>query len=187
MNKFRASYTVLNMWSSGNWEEAVKYYFKLEQFTSRAMADGKDFHDSWEKHIKETSTLPEVFGGAKLVNPQTELKLVVQMDEWLELVGKIDCLEAPTIHEFKTGKSSSESYASSWQIGVYGVLCAMSGIKIDRGIVHHFDQYKKTYDWSQVWITKDVIKDSAEWIVTHASEMHSYLVENNLYERFGKK
>ena len=45
--KFRASYSVISLWASGNWEMAVGQYFKLRKFTTEEMADGKDHHEQW--------------------------------------------------------------------------------------------------------------------------------------------
>jgi hypothetical protein len=182
---FRASYSILNMWKSGNWEMAVKAYFKMESFTSEQMADGKIWHDKWRAETEATLCLPEIFGGKKLRKPLVEQKYVVNLHPWLNLVGVIDCLDAPTIYEYKTGKESSESYANSRQIGVYGVLATYAGHYVDRAEIYRYDQYKKQSDMSVVWITEKLLNDSFNWIDTLSSEMHDYFLQNNLYNRFG--
>lgn len=184
-NKFRASYSVLNTWAGGNWEMAIKMYFKLETFTSQAMADGKNHHERWESYIKENNRLPLEFGGKQLVKPICEEKIVVQLADWLELVGKIDCIDSPTIYEFKTGKQSSEAYASSPQAGVYAVLATYNKIYVDRAEIYHWDQYIKRADMSIVWVTDKMLNASYNWIVTLAGEMHNYFEKNKLYDQFG--
>lgn len=183
-HKFRASYTVLNTWMSGNWERAIKQYFKLEKFTTPAMADGKRYHEMWEQEIITNKRLPAVFGGKELTNPKPEYKTVVELEPWLDLVGVIDCYDEPTIHEFKTGITSSEVYAGSMQPGVYAVLATMNGMYADRAQIWHYDQYSKKVDISQVWLTDKRLKQAQEWIVALSSEMHDYFLENKLYERF---
>jgi hypothetical protein len=185
MNKFRASYTILNTWNSGNWEMATKYYFKLESFTTRAMADGRDRHDIFDKYIQEHKALPQEFGGRKLIDPKPEIKLVVQLYDWLELVGKIDCLDAPTIHEFKTGAMSSEAYASKKQHGVYGVLATYGGFYVNKAIIHRYNQAKEIADVSTVWITKELLNEAFNWIITIAGEMHHYFEQKDLYRKYG--
>lgn len=182
--KFRASYSILSVWAGGDWERAIKMYFKLEKFTTPAMAEGKRYHEQWEQHIKATKTLPAVFGGAKLQQPQTEVKKVVELEPWLDLVGVIDCLDQPIIYDWKTGKQSSEHYAGTMQPGVYGVLSAFAGNYTDRAIIWHYDQYSQKTDVSHVWLTDKRLLQAQNWIVTHASDMHHYLTENKLYERF---
>lgn len=183
-NKFRASFTVLDKWAGGDWEGAIKAYFKLEKFTTPAMADGHMYHEQWAKEIGDTHHLPQVFGGQPLWLPKTEQKLVVELEDWLDLVGIIDCYDTPVIYEFKTGKKNSECYAATKQCGVYSVLATFSDLKTDRAIIWHYDQYAKKADMSQVWLTDELLQDAHEWIITHASEMHNYLNENKLYERF---
>lgn len=185
MNKLRASYSLLELWKGGNWERAVKYYFKLEQFLTPAMADGRKYHEEWNKHIAQNKTLPDCFGAKPLINPFPEVKKVVQLEDWLELVGIMDCIDAPTIYEFKTGKQSSEAYASSKQTGVYAVLATYSNILVDRAEIYHYDQYLKKYDMSHVWITDKILTDAHNWILMLSSEIHNYFTENNLYDRFG--
>lgn len=184
--KFRASFSVLSQWADGNWERAVKSYFKLEQFTTPAMAMGKEWHEKWAQHTNATGCLPVEFGGAKLKKPITELKTVVSLDDWLDLVFIIDCLDEPDIHEYKTGKQSSEAYANTKQLGVYAVGATLKGYLVKRGIIHHYDQYTKKTDTSIVWLTDKLIDDAHNWIFTIAGEMHDYFIKNELYKRFAK-
>jgi hypothetical protein len=101
MNKFRASYTVLNKWLHGDWEGAIKTYFKMDQFVSRAMVDGKEHHQKWEAYIKENMKLPDELGGKELKNPIVEGKQVIQLADWLELVYIPDLIDSPTLYEFR--------------------------------------------------------------------------------------
>lgn len=182
--RFRASYSVLSTWSSGNWDLAIGMYFRIKKFTTEKMAAGSDMHKSWENEIIKTQCMPSVFGSGKLSAPQPELKLVAQLDDWLDLVGKIDCLDGNTIYEFKTGKTSSEIYANSVQPAIYGVLATLSGYVVDKAEIHHYDQYSKNVDMSIVWLTKKHMEDAYNWVYSLSSEMHNYILENDLYERF---
>ena len=188
-NKFRASWSTLSVWAKGDWEKAIKGYFKLEEFKSKAMTAGKDLHKEWENEIIKTQCLPLDFGGKKLIKPETENKLVVQIEDWLELVGVIDCIDSPTIYEFKSGKTNSESYANEKQIGVYAVLATLSKKFVNIAEIHHYDQSKPIghrHDMSIVYLTDSLLKESFNWIETFASEMHMYLTDNKLYEKFNK-
>lgn len=184
MYKLRASFSLLNTWASGNYEQATKSYFRLEQFTTQAMADGKKFHEDWHDETKKTGNLPLVFGGAKLVHPEIEKTIIVTLEDWLDLKSVIDCLDGSVIHEYKSGARPSESYANSHQAGVYAVACLFDKIQVNKAIYHHYDQHKNLVDNSTVWITKKVLDDSQEWIYTYASEIHNYFTENDLYKKF---
>jgi hypothetical protein len=182
--KFRASYSVLSTWASGDWERAIKQYFKLETFTSPAMEEGKRFHKLWADQITEFKESPTEIGAIKFINPIAEIKKTVSINDWLDLVGVIDCYDKPIIYEWKTGKSSSESYASSPQAGVYGVLATLAGLYVEKAEIHHYDQYLKKSDFSIVWVTDEMLKNSLNWVETLASEMHNYLNENKLYDKY---
>lgn len=184
--KFRASFSVLSVWDSGDWQRAIEVYFKLRPFTTRQMAAGKDLHKEWNEHIKENNSLPAVFGSKKLTSPQPEFKNVIELYDWLDLVGIIDCVDKPIIYEFKSGIRSSEAYASSMQTGVYAILATYSKIFVNKAEIYHYDQYKKATDMSVVWITDDYLKKSMNWILTLSSEMMDYFQKNHLFERFGK-
>lgn len=186
-NKFRASYSILSAWSSGNWENAVRMYFKLDTFTSPAMVAGKQYHTSWAEQISRTKTLPDVFFPVPLKNPMAEIKKVVQLNEWLDLVGKVDCYDKPVIYEFKTGKRSSESYANDQQIGIYAVLLTYSGLYVEKGEIYHYDQYSKKSDMSVRYITDKYLKDSLNWIETMAGDMHNYLLQNDMYIKYANR
>lgn len=184
-NIFRASFTVLDQWNSGNWEQAIKTYFKLEKFVTPAMQAGREWHEKWAKHVTDTKTLPLEFGGATLKAPIAEQKTVVHLDDWLDLVGIIDCYDNPVVYEWKTGKQSSEAYAGTKQGGIYAMLATLSQKYVERIEIHHFDQYRKTSDMSIIWVTPELLDDAHNWIVTTSGEMHTYFETNGLYERFG--
>lgn len=183
---FRASYTILSTWASGNWEQAIKYYFHLEKFVTPAMVAGREAHKKWEEHINATKTLPTEFAAPKpLVNPQTELKLTVHIAPWLDAVGVIDCLDEPIVYEFKTGKSDSEFYARSYQPAFYAMLATYNNKLVTRSELHHYDQYTKKADMSIVWITDEQLRNALEWCQTLGAEMHNYFLTNGLYQRYG--
>lgn len=185
--KFRASFSVLSLWESGKWNDAIETYFHLREITNDAMRQGKEFHQKWGNEVNATKKLPEIFNNpTQLKNPKSELKLKVTIQDWLDLVGVIDVLDEPTIYEFKTGKQSSEKYATSKQTGVYGVLATYSGIEVNKAEIYHYDQYKKQADMSVVYLTDTLMQDSLNWLVTISSEMHTYFKDNNLYQRFQK-
>jgi len=187
-NKLRVSYTTLNMWAGGNYEGCVKAYFKLDQIETKAMIEGKAWHQKWADQLLATKTLPtEFIGEKKFIAPQTELKLVASLGKLIDLVGVIDVYDKPLIIDWKTGKQSSETYASGTQMGVYGVLATLSKLFADRAEIWHYDQYSKKSDMSIVWITDQMLKDSHNWIMTNAGEMMNYFEQNDLWKKFGNE
>jgi hypothetical protein len=184
-NKLRASFTVMNVWAQGKWEDAIKYYFKLDRVVTPAMEEGLRFHKEWENEIKRTSNIPAIFGEKKLERPETELHLNTELSDWLILTGKIDLLDQPTVYEWKTGKSESDFYARTYQLPVYALLCTYNNKLVTKGEVHHYDQYTKKADMSIVWITDKMLKDALNWVETLGSEMADYFTKNDLFQKYG--
>ena len=183
-NNFRASWSVLNTWASGNWERAIKGYFKLENFTTPAMAEGKKYHQEWADYIIKNNKLPDIFGGVEVKNPIVERKSKVKVNDWLDLVYIIDEYDNETIRDWKTGKQGSNEYASSMQIPLYAVGATLDGLLVKKGEVYRYDQYLKKVDMSILWVTDKVLEDAHNWLITLAGDMQNYLLKNNLYERF---
>ena len=187
---FRASHTVLSLWTSGRWQEAINYYLKYSQYDTQAMIDGRELHKKWEADVKATGCLPPEFGGSRLAWPSTEQKIVIHLTEWLDLVGIIDCYEelvqelrGGRIHEYKSGVISSTTYARGHQVGIYATLLLMTGRHPKQAYLWHYNQHLKTTDLSIVWIDEQMIKDAMEWVEGAAWEMHSYMIQNDLYRR----
>lgn len=184
---FRASYSILHLWSKGLHEEAVQAYFKLERIETEAMRQGKNLHQGWALYIQENSRLPEELGGTDLRNPKVEVKLTATIpghEEWLTLVGIVDCLDVDEIIEEKSGTTSSQTYAKTMQTPFYGLLCKLNGITVTRARIPHYNQHTKRTDTSYLWITPTVLSEAENWIITLAEEMHMYLENEGLYDLY---
>jgi len=182
---FRASYTILSLWESNRWEDAIKVYFKLDTFCTPQMAAGKELHKKWEAETMRTKCLPAVLGGAPLKDPKVEHKIVASLAPWLNLVGVIDLNDGDTLYEYKSGVQSSEQYASGKQHGVYALLAREAGYDPKLIKIYHYNQYTKRKDLSLIWVTDKLVADAREWVETIAGEMQNYYLTNKIYERFG--
>ena len=159
-------------------------YFKLDTFTTPAMAAGNELHKKWEAETMRTKCLPEVLGGTPLTDPKVEHKIVASLQPWLNLVGVIDCNDGHTLYEYKSGVQSSEQYASGKQHGVYALLARQAGYDPKLIKIIHYNQYTKRKDVSLVWVTDTLVNEAREWVETIAGQMHSYYLTNKIYERF---
>ena len=186
--KIKVSYTILNAWAQGRYEDAIKYFFKLDVIQTPAMLEGKKYHKAWEEEIQKTKKLPEVFGAKQLKNPSPEQYIKVNVNDWIILSGKIDCYDKPTIYEFKTGKQNSEDVARSMQVGVYGVLSTLDKQYADRAEIYCYNQHlkKDNNSMSIVYITDELLKNSLNWIETLSGEIRNYLEQNKLFEKYSQ-
>lgn len=184
--KLRASFSVLRMWEQGRWEDAIKAYFKMDRYISKAMAEGKTYHEEWAKETLKTGRLPAIFGGQKLKKPIVEKYERVKLYDWLDLSGVLDCYDDGVIYEYKTGVSNSQEYARTYQVPVYAVLSLALDLPVKKAEIHHYNQHDKTVDMSIIWVTDKTVKEGLDYIQTHGAEMHNYFIENNLYAELGE-
>ena len=187
--KIKVSYTILNAWSQGKYEDAIKYLYKIDVVQTPQMKAGSEWHKKWETEIQATGKLPELFGGKQLIKPSPEQYIKVDVNEWLILSGKIDCYDKPTIYEFKTGRQTSEDIVRSKQVGVYGVLSTLNKQYVDRAEIYCYNQYLQNDNKSMsiVHITDKVLEDSLNWIQTIAGDIKNYIEQNKLYEKYQQK
>jgi len=187
-NIFRASFSVLNSWSKGYAKDAIDMYFKLPRETNQFMEDGLKYHKSWQEYIEKNKKLhPQLSSLNKPLNdPKCELKLEMPINDHIEFVGIIDCLDEPILYEFKSGTKPSSEYANSVQMDLYSMLLKYHGYNTERGFYLHFDQYVKETDSAMVWLTDQRRANALEWLLEKAEQMHEYLTDSKLYEIYSK-
>jgi hypothetical protein len=188
MNIFRAIHSILNSWERGYAQDAIDMYFKLPRPSNVFMEEGTKFHKSWQTYIETNKRLhPQLSSlNKKLIDPMCELKLEMPINDHIELVGIVDCLDRPTAYEFKSGTKPSSEYANTKQLDIYSLLLHHHGYEVDRGFYLHFDQYFRQTDSAMVWLTETRRKEALEWVLKVAEEMHQYLTDNKLYEKYPK-
>lgn len=169
----KISYSIINAWAQGNHDRAVDMYLKRDTFMTRQMQEGRDMHEAWAEESRATNRLPKVFGAKPLTSPRIEEKRLVQLSDWLMLSGIPDLQDNKVIHEYKTGVTESDAYARTKQPNVYQVLCYQDAPKMC--VIHHYNQYTKEVDVSYIHLTKQTMKDGAEWIITYSSEFYDYI------------
>jgi len=174
----RLSYSILDPWSKGDIDEALRRYWRVEQEPTQAMIEGRRFHQLWQDETDKTGKMPEIFGGKELVKPQTELKLEVMLEPWLQFVGIIDLYDQEVIFDYKTGKTPVSAYSSSFQPLCYQVLLSESGLTPKESVFLQFNQHINKVKKSKRYLDDQTYKAGREWIITFASEMYSALQES---------
>lgn len=184
--KFRASFSILNSWSKGYAQDAIDMYFKLPRKDNKFMEEGRKYHKAWQTYIEKNKKLhPQLSSLNKpLEDPKCEIKLSMPLDDRIDLVGVIDCLDNDTLYEFKTGTRQSSDYANGMQVDVYSILCEHNSYHPDKAFYIHFDQYFRETESSMVWLTENRREKALEWLLKTAKEMDSYLTTNKLYEKY---
>ena len=175
MELFRVSFSILEPWSKGDYDTALQRYYHKEVQPTEAMIEGKILHKKWEQEINTTGKLPKVFGDMVLDHPETELKITMIIDKWIQFVGVIDCIEGHTIYDWKTGRSGVQRYASSWQPRCYQALADANGYAIDTAMILFHNQHEQFVQKGKIYLNEKTKNDAIEFIRTYSSEMKDAL------------
>jgi len=178
LNKFRASYSVLSTWETGDWQRAIDQYLRLDKLTTPQMEYGKRLHNEWEKHIKSNKSLPEVFGRTKLVDPKTETKLEIHVADWLDFVCIPDMVDGSTLYEFKTGANDANYWSNTWQTPIYAYALLANKTPVSTAKIYAYNQYSQKPTMALVFLEPNAMQDALNKMWTLASEMWDYIQQN---------
>ncbi len=177
MKTFRCSFSILEPWSKGDWDEAIRRFYKTSIKVTPQMQAGRLMHEQWRAETNQTSCLPAVFGGKPLDPFKCEEKMECTLDGWLNFVGIVDCMENHTIHEYKTGAADSLTYSRTMQTKVYQLLCAENAYYPNQAVIRHYNQYTQRVTTSYQYLSAKTLEYGREWIITNASEMANAMEE----------
>jgi hypothetical protein len=178
MRIYRLSYSQLNYWQAGNYEDAIKSYMDELTFENKEMYAGKSLHKMWEHEVNQYNTIPRVFGGDQLGDVNTELKITkyvkVNDDIVICFSGVLDLWENDTkiARDWKTGKSISGA-----QYLFYNYLQPT----MTKFIYHLFNQNTQETSIAIKHCNEASYRAGEEWGLTNAMQLIDYLQTNNIF------
>lgn len=175
----KLSYTILNNWMQGRYEEAIAQYLGKPLIPTPQMNLGKLKHELWERYIKENKSLPLELGGGELRDPITEQKygkLIPLGDDNILFRGVIDLEYDNILEDFKCGLGEPSAYLNGWQLDAYGLLRP----EATEGRFRCFNPYSETYSIGVKYLNSKTAEKALENIITFGSEMIDYLRVNKL-------
>lgn len=184
MEKLRVSYSLLNTWRKGKYDDAIAMYLHKDLPITQAMEDG----NVWDTHITEMvdlhKKLPNEFGGDILNNPQTQKKILVPYNDMCNLSILPDILDDNVLWENKSGNSKdSGDYALDFQVPIYLLALTMSNHKIDYAIINHYNQYTNKLDRTLIWNTEEERERARNFIDTLVPEIYHYFQEHGILDK----
>lgn len=179
--RLKLSFSTVNMWLNGDVDGALSALMGEYREPTEAMRFGTQMHKRWELEVNETGCLPQVFGGAPLVEPVTEEYSRVQLSDWLCLSGVIDLQYKNAngdlvLVDYKTGNSNANHYANSLQVGCYKLLKPEAKMFIFK----HFNQYTGETTSSIVHLTETLERKTVETIYNVAYEIVDELIKRGM-------
>lgn len=180
MKTIKLSYSILNAWSTGKWEDAVAMYRGKPLPSTPYMELGKVKHQEWENYTNRTGELHPELGGGTLNNPITEQKyskLIPFSDEYQILIrGIIDLEYEDVLVDYKCGRTMPSNYIDGWQLDLYKLLRPKA--KVGKYIC--FNPYDETVTVGVKFLGDSSAERALENIITYGSEMIDYLRMNRL-------
>jgi len=181
MKTVKLSYSILNAWSSGKWEDAVGMYRGKQIPTTPYMELGKTKHTQWEQYTVKTGELHPELGGGKLTNPITEQKyskMIPFSDDYQILIRGIIDLEYGdnVIVDYKCGRTMPSNYIDGWQLDLYKLLRPNATL----GKYLCFNPYSETLAVGVKFLSDHNAEHALENIITYGGEMIDYLITNRL-------
>lgn len=181
----KLSFSILNAWKNGRFEEAVAQYLGKPFPATPQMELGKVKHKYWEQYVNEHKELPAELGGDKLVDPITERKYEkrIPLGEFTVLFrGVIDLEDQDVITDYKCGLSEPASYLSGWQLDAYKLL--RPNAKLGRYLC--FNPYTDTYSVGAKYLGSKQAENALEHIITYGGELIDYLQSQKMLIDFGE-
>ena len=201
MTTVKLSFSILDHWAHGRFEEAISSYLGKEVPPTPYMELGKLFHEKWADEILETKRMPAELGGQKLKNPIVEQKYqkIIPMGSRYQILlrGVIDleCEEkiGIIVQDHKCGTGRCSSYVDKLQLDYYKLL--RPNATIGRYACHNpykceaLCQKKKLkkhecYGYGIKFLTEKNAEDALNHIITYGGEIIQYLEANNMIKDY---
>lgn len=157
-SKLRLSYSLLNLWKRGKYDEAMKLYLHVEEREpTSAMLRGIAFDRKAKEIALKDHRLPDELGGSPLVGEITvSEKVIVPFGNW-ELSAEYDIHAGDDILELKCSDIlDSGDYMSTLQVPFYLFVQNLTGRPAKRGLVYRFDPTLHTWDMSILYWNKRI-------------------------------
>jgi len=198
--QLEASYTLLNAWEQGRFEEAINGYFKLQPIWNKAIEEGERYHKMWEEEVNLFKRVPHTFCKNKITgeiteirlnDPVTEQFLEIELSNWLKLRLRYDCYHKLDerfyeLIEFKTGVRDSNEYMRDKQTGLYAFGGRLQGMNFKKISLYHYNQHDRYADWSMAWVSDRMVRDAGEWFVRVSTDVHNYFLQHDLYNKYNE-
>lgn len=193
----KLSFSILNAWSAGKFEDAIGMYLGKPLPENPYMELGKLMHEKWATDILTTKKMPPELGGQKLKKPIVEQKyqkiipLGTKYQVLLRGVIDLECEEkiGVIVQDHKCGIGRCSGYVDSLQLDYYKLLRPVA--TVGRYACHnpykceaHCQKKKlkahECYGYGIKFLTDANAENALNHIQTYASEMIQYLEVNKL-------
>ena len=182
----KLSYSIINAWASGNYEQAVGYYLGQDFPATPAMELGRLKDDLWSNYaVKYKEIHPEI-GGGKLTDPKVQVKYekIIPFSDDIQILvrGVPDTTDGSILYEYKCGMTTASQYIDKLQMDYYKL------IKPDLMIGYYlcFNPYNNTYTKGIKYLNTSNAEQAMEHLITYGGELIDYLQAQKLLKNYDR-
>lgn len=180
MTTVKLSYTILNAWQKGKFEDAIASYLGKEIPETPYMKLDKLKHKQWANYTMKTKSVHKEVGGEKLINPIVEQKYekLIPFSDDIQILwrGVIDLEDQDVVDDYKCGRTSASTHINGWQLDSYKLL--RPNAKLAR--YRCFNPYTNELNIGVKFLHKSNAEKALENIITFGGELIDYLQTNRL-------
>lgn len=180
MKTIKLSYSIINTWSRGDYEQAVSYYLGHDFPKTPQMELGSLKDKLWTDYALKNKSIHSDVGGGLLKNPVIQKKyekvLPFSKDIQLLIRGVPDIYDDHRIIDFKCGQTKASAYLESYQLDYYKMFLP----EAKEGIYLCFNPYTKMLSKGVKYLTQKNIDQALNHIFTFSGEIIQYLESQKL-------
>lgn len=180
MKTIKLSYSIINTWSRGDYEQAISYYLGHDYPKTPAMELGSLKDKLWTDYALKNKSLHSDVGGGLLKNPTIQKKyekvLPFSKDIQILLRGVPDIYDDYKIIDFKCGQTQASSYLESYQLDYYKIFLP----EAVEGIYLCHNPYTKKLTKGIKFLTQKNVDQALNHLFTFGGEIIEYLLANKL-------
>lgn len=176
----KLSYSILNAWASGRYDDATAYYLGKEVPKSLYFELGDVKDQLWNKTALETGKRHPDLGGQKLINPEIQAKreMIIKFSDEYQILfrGRLDEIEGEegkrVITDWKCGSQDAVDYMSksSYQLDCYFLL--EPSAYMGKYICHN--PYTGETKIGVKYFSEETVDRALNFILSNASEFIPY-------------
>jgi hypothetical protein len=188
MKTLKLSYSIINAWEQGQYEQAIAYYLGKDFPATPAMELGRVKDQIWTQYAEKNNKLHPELGGDELsnVHSQEKLQKIIPFSEEYQILFRgIPDLTYEThadviITDYKCGLTPASAYVDKWQLDGYKLLIP----KATLGFYLCFNPYSNELTKGVKFLTSKNAENAVEHIITTGGEILDYLLANRLFKDY---
>lgn len=185
MKTVKLSYSILNAWATGKFEDAVAMYLGKPIPSTPYMELGKAKHTLWENHTNKTGQIHPELKQAELsvkAIPEQKYRKILPFSDEIQILisGVIDLEYGEVLVDYKCGRTQPSQYVDGWQLDLYKFLRPHATL----GKYICYNPYSEEVAVGVKFLSDKNAEHAIENIITYGGELIDYLQSNKLLKDF---